>query len=116
MQKRVLLENWLFFCFFSVPPAFDHDSQFNYTALRECNEWKDCRLSQCHKMSNLTPSGKIGYCVPFYCKSDSDCFDIGDVCTTGFLSGTCNSMKQGGTCEYHPDFAVARCGKKQSKN
>ena len=82
----------------------------------ECNDWNDCRLSQCHKMRNLTPSGKIGYCVPFYCKSDSDCFDIGDVCTTGFLSGTCNALKQGGTCEYHPDLAVARCGKKQSKN
>ena len=102
------------FCFFSVPPT--NYTKFDNATLRECNNADDCLLpeeSQCKKMGNLTPSGKIGYCAPFHCKSDTDCLDIGDVCTTGVISGTCNSMKQGGTCEYHPFLAIARCGKKQ---
>ena len=92
--------------------------QFDNTTLRECNNSDDCLLpeeSQCNKMGNLTPSGKIGYCIPFHCKPDTDCLDIGDVCTTGFLSGTCNSMKQGGTCEYHPFLAKENCCKKELK-
>ena len=84
----------------------------------ECNNADDCGLPdqfQCNKMTNLTPSGKIGYCVPLHCKSDRSCYDIGQKCFSGVLSGTCNFMKQGGTCEYHPFLAKENCCKKELK-
>ena len=63
-------------------------------------------------MGNETPLGKTGYCVPYQCKSDEDCLNIGDACTSGVLSGTCNFKKSGGTCEYSPFLLIEMCGKK----
>ena len=79
--------------------------------LLECNTDDECPLSlnQCNIMLTPTPSGKIGYCVPLLCETDNDCHEIGDVCSDGSLSGTCNS---GHNCEYDPVKAIALCGKK----
>ena len=92
--------------------------QFDNTTLRECNIKDDCLLpeeSQCNRMGNKTPSGKIGYCVPYQCNSNKDCLNIGNVCTSGVLSGTCNYKKYRGTCEYSPILEIAMCGKEYSK-
>ena len=62
-----------------------------------------------------TGSGKSGYCVPYQCQSDKDCLTIGDACTSGSLSGTCNKENDKGICRYLPALAIATCGKKRSK-
>ena len=83
----------------------------------ECDTENDCSVpeaSNCNIMLKPTLSGKMGYCVPTMCQSDVDCFKIGDECANGSLSGTCNSRKDRGTCEYDPVLLIASCGKKST--
>ena len=92
-------------------------SAFDNTTLLECNNRNDClvpKASKCNRMANPTPSGKIGYCVPYKCESDEDCVTIGNVCTSGSLSGKCWFFKDMDhmTCKYEPVLQIATCGKK----
>ena len=92
--------------------------QFNNTTLLPCNTKNDClspEVSQCHKMQSGSNSVKSGYCVPYQCQSNKDCLTIGDICTSGSLSGTCNKENDKGICQYLPALAIATCGKKRSK-
>ena len=59
------------------------------------------------KCSNWKPP-KRGYCVPSLCQSDGNCPKLGDECTSGSLTGTCNPRN---TCEYNQLLAIASCGK-----
>ena len=96
----------MYFCIFPVSPK----------TLLPCNTKNDClspKVSQCHKMHVSSDTGKSGYCVPYQCRSNKDCFTIGDVCTSGSLSGTCN--KKNYICQYDPALAIASCGKKWSE-
>ena len=65
-------------------------------------------------MLNPTPSGKIGYCVPYKCQSHEDCLKIGNECNAGSLSGYCSFRKDHThmTCIYERALAIAKCGKK----
>ena len=92
--------------------------QFNNTTLLPCNTKNDClspEVSQCHKMQSGSNSVKSGYCVPYQCQSNKDCLTIGDICTSGSLSGTCNKENDKGICQYLPALAIATCGKKRSE-
>ena len=63
-------------------------------------------------MANPTPSGKIGYCVPYKCQSDEDCVTIGNECNKGSLSGTCWFAKDRYhmTCKYELALHIGSLG------
>ena len=80
--------------------------------LIECNKDRHCpkTLPKCHKMDRPTSSGKKGYCVfrtCQYCQKERNCPTLGNVCTSGSLSGKCNAYSN--TCEYDPVLAIANC-------
>ena len=95
--------------FFSEPPP--NIPQSAEKILMECDTANDCpvpELSNCNIMLRPTSSGKRGYCVPSLCQSDGNCPKLGDECTSGSLTGTCNPRN---TCEYNQLLAIASCGK-----
>ena len=95
--------------YFSEPPP--NIPQSDEKILVECDTANDCPLSElsnCNIMLTPTSSGKRGYCVPSLCQSDGNCPKLGDECTSGSLTGTCNPRN---TCEYNQLLAIATCGK-----
>ena len=87
--------------------------------LISCNKDHDCpkTLPKCHKMDHLRSSGignrnmvKNSYCVfrkCQYCQNKWKCPTLGNVCTSGSLSGKCNADLN--TCEYNPFLAISHC-------
>ena len=48
-----------------------------------------------------------GVCVPKNCQDDSDCPEVGNICTTGALTTReCSDKNQ---CEYGPHLTIAEC-------
>jgi hypothetical protein len=99
--------------FFSEPlPTIPQSDE---KILMECDTANDCpvpELSNCNIMLRPSSSGKRGYCVPSLCQSDGNCPKLGDECTSGSLTGTCNPRN---TCEYNQLLAIAICGKELIK-
>ena len=65
-----------------------------------CKRDRQCpkALPKCHKLAN-----RKGYCVfrtCQYCQNKRNCPTLGNVCTSGSLSGQCNAYSN--TCEYDP--------------
>ena len=75
-----------------------------------CKRDRHCpkELPKCLKLAN----SKESYCVfrtCQYCQNKRNCPTIGNVCTSGSLSGQCNAYSN--TCDYIPFLAIANCPK-----
>ena len=86
--------------------------------LISCNKDHDCpdTLPKCLELDstspNECPNGVCykGYCVfqtCQYCQNKWNCPTIGNLCTSGSLSGKCNANRN--TCDYIPFLAIANC-------
>ena len=97
---------------------FSETSEPFLETLFDCNEDDDCpkKLPKCHKMQRR--SSEIGnrhvvknsYCVfrkCQYCQNEWNCPTLGNVCTSGSLSGKCDADLN--TCEYNTFLAITRC-------
>lgn len=56
---------------------------------------------------NLDSNGREwrGVCAPKVCSDSTDCPTVGDECTDGAVTGTCNA----GKCSYDPFKLIATC-------
>ena len=93
-------------------------SDTSLETLLDCYKDDDCpkRLPKCQKMQRRS-SGKgnrnlvkNSYCVFRNCeyyKNEWNCPTLGNVCTSGSLSGKCNADLN--TCEYNPFLAITHC-------
>ena len=93
-----------------IVPSVDQSNDVK--KLIECNRNHHCpkTLPKCHKMRRPTFSGKKGYCIfrtCQYCQKERNCPTLGNVCTSGSLSGKCNAYSN--TCEYDPVLVIAKC-------
>ena len=89
--------------------------------LIDCKKDHDCpkTLPKCHKMDRRSSGNgnrkhhnmvKKSYCVfrtCQYCQNKRNCPTLGNVCTSGSLSGKCNADLN--TCEYNTFLAITRC-------
>ena len=79
-----------------------------------CNTARDCRdfgvRAECSKVHggtyDNTGTEYKGWCTPASCRVDSGCPDIGDVCTDGLISGSCQVK---GKCVYEEVKLQAMC-------
>ena len=102
-----------------IVPSVDQNN--GVKKLIECNRNYHCpkTLPKCHQMERRS-SGignrkhhnmvKKSYCVfrtCQYCQNKRNCPTLGNVCTSGSLSGKCNADLN--TCEYNPFLAISHC-------
>lgn len=75
-----------------------------------CNTNLECPsgLDYCHPNDFIRgqSSGKVGVCAPRSCDEYEDCPDIGDVCLSGAVSGSCANNRK---CDYNFPMSIAVC-------